>query len=176
MSSPDGQIFPAAANVRSKRLATRKHSNDLPEALASAVMQEQKFANHPVVWAEKNNHKGLLLSSFQVEDETGAYVAGVTIRLEIKKPIVVDRCLYEFGLFKLHNGASRRAYQLNVTPSDKASHNTTSGPIFGPHEHVGDAVYAVSQPGVHCGNLDVAFKFFCERINLQFTGALNSPL
>ncbi|MGB3290969.1 MAG: hypothetical protein WBA83_16980 [Burkholderiaceae bacterium] len=154
----------------------RRISNDLPEAMAVEVMKEAKFANPSIAWPEKNNHKGLLLSSFQVEDETGAYIAGVTIRLEIKKPIVVERCLYEFGLFKLHNGASRRAYQLNVTPTDKVSHNAPLGPIFGPHEHIGDTVYAISQNGIQCGNLDVAFRFFCERINLQFTGAFNSPL
>ncbi|MCI2809357.1 hypothetical protein [Eoetvoesiella caeni] len=150
--------------------------NDLPETMASELMRTAKFANLSLSWAERNNHKGLLIASFQVEDETGAYSAGVTVRLEIKKPIVVERCLYEFGLFKLHNGASRRAYQLNVTPFDKVSHNALLGPILGPHEHIGDAVYAVNEKGVQCGNLDVAFNFFCERINLQFTGAFNSPL
>lgn len=155
---------------------TRKLRSELPELLAREAMASIKFTDISLSWAEKNNHKGLLLSSFQIEDETGAYVAGVTIRLELKKPIVVNRCLYEFGLFKLHNGTSRRAYQLNVTPLDKASHNTPDGPIFGPHEHIGDIVHPVTHEGVQCGNLDVAFKFFCERINLNFTGTFNSPL
>ena len=148
----------------------------MPKHLALELMAEVKHASVSLIWAERNNHRGLLLSSFQVEDATGAYLAGVTLRLELKKPIVVNRCLYEFGLFKLHNGASRRAYQLNVTPLDKASHNGPEGTIFGPHEHIGDAVHPVLDGSVRCGNLDVAFKFFCERINLTFTGALNSPL
>ncbi len=154
----------------------RKLSNDLPESLARDAIAGTKFVDFSLSWAEKDNHKGLLISSFQVEDETAAYVAGVTVRLELKKPIVVDRCLYEFGLFKIHNGASRRAYQLNVTPFDKPSHNDPAGQLFGPHEHIGDTVHAVLHKGVQCGNLDVAFRFFCERINLKFTGAFNSPL
>lgn len=154
----------------------RKQSNDLPQSLALEVMAIEKHFALTLEWAERKNHKGLLLSSFQVEDDTGAYVAGVTLRLELKKPIVVNRCLYEFGLFKLHGGASRRAYQLNVTPRDKLSHNGLEGAIFGPHEHVGDFVQPVTSEGVQCGNLDVAFEFFCARINLKFTGALNSPL
>ena len=119
---------------------------------------------------------GLLLATAQLEDDTSAIIPGLTLQLEVKRPVIVDRCQYEFGMFLLEHGVRRRVYQLNVTPSDKRSHNTASGPLYGPHEHVGDLVKAVADPNVQCGNLELAFQFFCQRINLTFTGQLNSPL
>ena len=143
---------------------------------ALQLMAMPKLCSASLVWSERDNHVGLLLASAQPEDETGAILPGLTLQLEIKRPIVVDRCLYEFGLFLLEHGVRRRVYQLNVCPTDKRSHNGPLGPMYGPHEHVGNRVLPIDDPDVACGRPDVAFAFYFRRINLAFSGALNSPL
>lgn len=143
---------------------------------ALQLMSLPKLCSASLVWSERDNHVGLLLASAQPEDETGAILPGLTLQFEIKRPIVVDRCLYEFGLFLLEHGVRRRVYQLNVSPTDKRSHNGPLGPMYGPHEHVGDRVLPIDDPDVACGRPDVAFAHYCRRINLVFSGTLNSPL
>ena len=150
--------------------------SDLPKSRALQVLAQPKFCAAKLTWADRSNHIGLLLATAQPEDETGAIIPGLTLQLEVKRPVVVDRCQYEFGMFLLENGVRRRVYQLNVTPRNKRSHNSVFGPIYGPHEHIGDSVEAVTDPDIQCGQLDVAFQFFCRRTKLTFTGQLNSPL
>jgi hypothetical protein len=139
--------------------------SDLSHDQALQLMALPKLCNASLVWSERDNHVGLMLASAQPEDETGAILPGLTLQLEIKRPVVVDRCLYEFGLFL-----------LNVSPADKRSHNGPLGPMYGPHEHVGNRVLPIDDPDVACGHPDVAFAYYCRRINLAFSGALNSPL
>lgn len=150
--------------------------SDLPKSQALQVLAQLKFCAVSLSWADRSNHTGLLLATAQPEDETEAIIPGLTLQLEVKRPVVVDRCQYEFGMFLLEHGVRRRVYQLNVTPRDKRSHNGVSGPIYGPHEHIGDSVEAVADPDIQCGQLAVAFQLFCSRTNLTFTGQLNSPL
>lgn len=150
--------------------------SDLTKSHALQILAQPKFCATNLLWADRNNHVGLLIATAQPEDDTSAIIPGLTLQLEVKRPIVVDRCQYEFGMFLLEQGARRRVYQLNVTPRDKRSHNGLSGAICGPHEHVGDSVEVVADPSIQCGQLEVAFQSFCRRINLTFTGQLNSPL
>ena len=150
--------------------------SDLPKSQALQVLAQLKLCAVSLSWADRSNHIGLLLATAQPDDETGAIIAGLTLQLEVKRPVVVDRCQYEFGMFLLEHGVRRRVYQLNVTPRDKRSHNGVSGAIYGPHEHIGDSVEAVTDPDIQCGQLAVAFQLFCRRTNLTFTGQLNSPL
>lgn len=150
--------------------------SDISPDQALRLMSMPKLCSASLAWSERDNHLGLLLASAQPEDETGAILPGLTLQLEIKRPIVVDRCLYEFGLFLLEHGVRRRVYQLNVSPADKRSHNGPLGPIYGPHEHVGNQVLPIDDPDVACGRPDVAFACYCRRINLAFSGALNLPL
>lgn len=150
--------------------------SDLPKSHALLVLAQPKFCAASLTWADRSNHLGLLLATAQPEDSTGAIIPGLTMQLEIKRPIIVSRCQYEFGLFLLEHGTRRRVYQLNVTPRDKRSHNHVSGPLYGPHEHIGDSFEAVVDPNIQCGQLDVAFELFCRKTNLTFTGQLNSPL
>ena len=149
---------------------------DVNHDQALRLMALPKLCSVLLAWSERDNHVGLLLASAQPEDETGAILPGLTLQFEIKRPIVVDRCLYEFGLFLLEHGVRRRVYQLNVSPADKRSHNSPLGPMYGPHEHVGDRVLPIDDPDVACGRPDAAFTYYCRRINLAFSGALNSPL
>jgi hypothetical protein len=74
-----------------------------------------------LAWSERDNHVGLLLASAQPEAETGAILPGPTMQFEIKRPIVVDRCRYDFGLFLLGHGIRRRICRLNVSPADARS-------------------------------------------------------
>ena len=150
--------------------------SDLHKSQAIQILSQPKFCAASLTWADRSNHTGLLMATAQPEDETGAIIPGLTLQLEVKRPAIVDRCQYELGMFLLENGVRRRVYQLNVTPRDKRSHNSVSGPVYGPHEHVGDSVEVVADPDIQCGQLAVAFQFFCRRANLTFTGQLNSPL
>jgi hypothetical protein len=151
---------------------------DLPASRALAVMAVPKYCDAHLQWEIRKNQANILLATAQPEDETGALIPGITIQLEIKRPIVADRCLYELGLFQLEDGIRRRAYQLNVCPLNKRSHNDrqTGQALYGPHEHVGDSASAIVDQAIRCGALEVAFELFCSRINLSFTGHLNSPL
>jgi hypothetical protein len=150
--------------------------SDVSHHQALLLMAQPKFSDTVLVWGERGNHLGVLLASAQPEDDTGALLPGLTLQLEVKRPIVVDRCLYEFGLFLLDQGVRRRVYQLNVSPADKRSHNSPLGPLYGPHEHVGDQVTSIVDPDIVCGRPEVAFLYYCRRINLSFDGTFNSPL
>jgi hypothetical protein len=153
-------------------------SSDLPRAHALVALALPKYCDIDLQWSVRSNQINILQATAQPEDDTGALIPGLTIQLEIKRAIVADRCLYELGLFKFDSGMRRRAYQLNVCPPDKRSHNDrlTGLVVYGPHEHVGDGVDAISDPAIQCGALELAFQLFCQRINLSFSGHLNSPL
>jgi hypothetical protein len=116
------------------------------------------------------------MATAQPVDVTGAILPGLTLQFEIKRPVVVDRCWYELGLFQLEHRQRRRVYQLNVTPRDKRSHNSPAGPLYGPHEHVGDRVLPLTDAQLDCGKPGVAFVHFFRRITLSFTGDLCLPL
>lgn len=123
--------------------------SDLLKSQALQILAQPKFCSASLAWADRSNHVGLLLASAQPEDGTGAFIPGLTLQLEVKRPIVVDRCQYELGMFLLEQGVRRRVYQLNVTPRDKRSHNgLSSGAIRGPHEHVGDSTEVVADPNI----------------------------
>ena len=101
--------------------------SDLPKSQAVQVLAPSKFCAAKLNWTDKGNHIGILLAAAQPEDETGAIIPGLTLQLEVKRPVVVDRCQYELGLFLLERGVRRRVYQLNVTPPNKRSHNFATG-------------------------------------------------
>lgn len=150
--------------------------SDLPKHLADSLINVPKFCTGEIEWLERMNHAGRLISTCVLEDDTGATIPGLTMQLEIKRAVVVDRCLYEFGLFLLEKGVRRRVYQLNVTPSNKLSHNGVTGPIYGPHEHFGDEAIATHHPDIECGKVEAAFAHYCARINLRYSGKFRSPL
>lgn len=153
-------------------------SSDLHHTHALVVLALPKYCDADLQWSVRSNQINILQATAQPEDETGALIPGLTIQLEIKRAIVANRCLYELGLFKFDSGMRRRAYQLNVCPPDKRSHNDrmTGQAVYGPHEHVGDSVTPIADPAIQCGALELAFRLFCQRINLSFSGHLNSPL
>ena len=78
-----------------------------------------KMCGADLSWSERGNHVGHLLATAALEDDTGATIPGLTLQLEVKKPIVVDRCLYELGVFILDAGVRRivlyKVERLRVT-------------------------------------------------------------
>lgn len=148
--------------------------NEMEEEKALKIIAEPKFYSKDLEFSERTNHKGIFIATAQPEERDGTIIPGLSINIEYKGAIVVDRCDYEIGLFFLDFKVkhTKRVYQLHVCPEDKRSHRTMEKDFFGPHEHVGRNVYEVRDPRVYCGNIEGAFKFFCERINLNFTGQL----
>jgi hypothetical protein len=145
------------------------------KAEAELLCHIPKFCAANLTWGTKSNQANLLVATSALEDSEGATIPGLTLQLEIKKAIVTTRYQYELGLFKLIKGVRVRAYQLNVTPPDRRSHNGPEGRIYGPHQHFGTKhVDAVADNGFE--DFVRAFDFYCKTINLVFTGNLNSPL
>jgi hypothetical protein len=102
--------------------------SDVSHDQALQLMALPKLCSASLAWSERDNHVGLLLASAQPEDETGAILPGLTLQFEIKRPIVVDRCLYEFGLFLLEHGVRRWVYQLECLARRQTLSQRPSGP------------------------------------------------
>ena len=149
--------------------------HELSALEAAKVMKVPKSSGAILHWGIKPNQANIQLATLQPEDDTGAYLPGLSIQLEVNLPIVADRCRYELGLFRLEQGIRRRVYQLAVAPMNKQTHHDKFGSLFGPHEHTGSAVTSVRVDGIECGNLQAAFDYFCKQINLTFTGQANLP-
>jgi len=108
------------------------------------------------------NHAGHQALSCQFEDEDGALIPGLTLVIEIKAPIVVDRCLYLFTMLSFQRGARHRAYQLEVAPQTRKTHNSPTETLYGPHEHIGTECVRPVQD-VCCGEFEGAFVFFAQK-------------
>ncbi|MCK0508422.1 MULTISPECIES: hypothetical protein [Aromatoleum] len=115
-------------------------------------------------WRSRINHAGHVFLQGQFEDEDGALIAGLSLQIEIKAPIIIQRCLYLFTLFSFRHGAKHRAYQLEVAPTNKRTHNSPEGALFGPHEHVGPRVEKVDAVG--CGDFNGAAEYFAQRCSI----------
>lgn len=146
----------------------------MEEKEAREIIAGPKFYPRDLEFSERTNHRGIFIATALLEERDGTTIPGMLINIEYKTAIVIDRCDYEIGLFlrNRRTGHLMRVYQLNVCPNDKRSHRERGRNFYGPHEHIGTSVYEVRDPRVYCGNLGGAFEFFCERINLQFTGLL----
>lgn len=144
----------------------------MDENKARAIISIPKFCSDLLDFVPRSNHKGSYIATASLEDEDGATIPGLTINIEYRVAIVVDRCNYEIGLFQLEQGHRKRVYQLHVSPIDKRSHREKNRDLYGPHEHIGKLVNEVRSPQVQCGNLQAAFEYFCAQIKLNFTGQL----
>jgi len=139
----------------------------IDEAEARRLALMPKRATSALVWEPRQNHSGHLFAFSQVEDQSGAVIPGLTIYLEVRSPVVATACLYLFTLFKLVDGKRRRAYQLEVAPVEKRTHNEPGRSLYGPHEHFGEMVaLQVQDPGVQCGGWSASFEFFAARCSL----------
>lgn len=118
-------------------------------------------------WRTRNNHAGHLIGVAELVDMHGVTLPGYTLQIEIKAPVDTSRCLYLFSIMRLKQKQRLRAYQLEVAPHNKRTHNGTAA-IYGPHEHIDDAEpTAVDDPSVRCDNWTVALDWFFTRVSVQ---------
>lgn len=119
-----------------------------------------------MAWAKRSNHAGHQVCGAPLFDAAGVAIPGLTLGLEVRAPLVAASCLFQFTLFKLLHGHRRRAYQLEVVPAGKVSHRDALQTLHGPHEHFGEAAFAVQDPAVHCGDWAACYAWFLLRCNL----------
>ncbi|OYQ41069.1 hypothetical protein CHU94_08130 [Rhodoferax sp. TH121] len=88
------------------------------------------------------------------------------MQIEVKAPADVERCLYLFSIFQLRNKKRVRAYQLEVAPRSKRTHNGLTT-IYGPHEHHWeDEPLPVTAEEVKCDNWSGALSWFFLRTSI----------
>lgn len=116
--------------------------------------------------ARRNNHAGHLMGVGDLADINGITIPGLTMQIELKAPIDAARCLFLFSLMLLQARERRRIYQLEVCPQNKRSHNGKEGPVYGPHEHIGQGVFPVADPKVSCDNWAGALQWFFAKTHI----------
>lgn len=126
-----------------------------------------KRALDALAWEPRPNHAGNVFCHSVIVDREGVTIPGVTVVLEARAPLLVQSCFYLFTLYKSVAGQRRRAYQLEVVPAGRRSHNGPSGPLYGPHEHFGEAAFRVTDPSVACTNWPNCLAYFLQQANLD---------
>ena len=131
---------------------------------ARTIAAIPKLLHGQLSWQKRNNHAGHLFVTARVEDVDGAILAGLVVELECKAALTLNRCLFLFTLFTQRHGAKLRAYQLEIAPPDKLTHNEAGNIIHGAHEHWGDKTIALH--GFGCDDYSRGLAHFCQQINL----------
>lgn len=129
-------------------------------------------------WHPRANHAGNVIAVSVLLDAEGITMPGFTVQLEARAPVVVDSCLFLFSIMLRTQKGQRRVYQLEICPAGKRSHNGKTGPLYGPHEHLGiapnDIAVQVLDPALHCGNWAGCWEWFLKRCNLT-APAMHAP-
>lgn len=148
---------------------------EISEAEARELIALPKFAKSGL-WTQRQNHAGHAVWFAELFDESDATVPGVSIALEVKEAAPVDTCFFLFTLFQRRGTGKLRAYQLEVVHAQKRSHNGPDGPLYGPHEHICEAVTTpVADAVVRCDNWSGSLSFFAERAGVTFLMPVESP-
>ncbi|WP_244135787.1 hypothetical protein [Burkholderia seminalis] len=156
-----------AYNNRSQRMP------DLSGVEAEPLIAMQKILRGDIELHPRKNHAGYYHAILRPEDELGATMPGMTIEVETKAPLLIDACRTTATLFLLRQGVKWRVHQIEVQPPHKRTHNGTSGPLYGPHEHRGDATFPLEGMALSCQTpLDEFFAVFCKRSNISFDGRI----
>lgn len=129
-----------------------------------AIAATPKKLHGQLAWQRRSNHAGHVVATARVEDAEGAIMPGLIVEIECKAALTFDRCLFLFTLFTQRHGAKLRAYQLEISPPDKRTHNEAGNIIRGTHEHWGNE--AIALPGFGCDDYSRGFARFCQQINL----------
>ena len=130
------------------------------------MLQTPKSAIRWTSLTQRTNHAGHLIGVAELVDAQGITLPGLTLQIEVKAPIDCDRCLYLFSIMRLKNRQRRRAYQLEVAPLGKRTHNGTTA-IHGPHEHIEEnEPIAIDHPDVRCDNWAGALAWFFKRTHI----------
>lgn len=141
-------------------------ASDLSPAAVAGFLALQKRVPRWGGFDKRNNHAGHLIGVSDLIDQSGITLPGYTLQIEVKAPIVADRCLYLFGILRMRGAKRRLVYQLEVAPRNKRTHNGAQ-PIYGPHEHIGNTkVVAVNHPDVDCSNWHGSLRWFFTRTNI----------
>lgn len=113
---------------------------------------------------------------FRVEDDEMATIPKIIVAVSLRVGFIPEECLYNFTVFWQDGGRKYRAYQLEVCPPGKRSHNggKASPDCYGPHEHVGGHVEEVSLD-LGCPDHQQWFEWFCKRVNLTVEGSICPP-
>lgn len=116
---------------------------------------------------QRHNHAGHVIGVAELTDMQGVTIPGLTLQIEVKAAADVQRCLYLFSIMQTVKTKRTPAYQLEVAPADKRTHNGVTT-IYGPHEHVGrdDEPTAVVNSDVTCDNWDGALLWFFNRVSI----------
>ena len=104
---------------------------------ARTIAAIPKNLHGQLVWQKRTNHAGHMVATARVEDADGVILPGLIVELECKAALTLNRCLFSFTLFTQRHGAKLRAYQLEITPPEKRTHNEPGNIIYGTHEHLG---------------------------------------
>ena len=132
------------------------------------VLRERKRAGNWTGFRPKDNHRGLLVGTAILFDAAEISIPGMTLQIELRAGTVVDDCLITFSIFQRIGLVRHRAYQLEICPIDKLSHNGEES-IYGPHEHMPNGeVRAVRETGVDCSNWQGTLAWFLSRTNIEF--------
>lgn len=135
--------------------------------IAQGIIDVPKYVQGWSGFQKRDNHAGHIIGVAQLSDEHGVYFPGLTLEVEIKAAAVTAQCLMQFSLRHKQGRLKEVVYQLEVTPSDKRSHNGII-PLYGPHEHVGDMEpVAIQQTGVNCSDWDGCLNWFAARVNVS---------
>lgn len=141
--------------------------NTLTRASLDALLLQPKIAHGWTGFQKRENQANFFIGVAQISDKADVFLPGLTLEIELRTPIEVDRCLALFTLRKRVVGGRPRLYQLEVCPRDKRSHNGDPV-IYGPHEHfLEDEVYAVDDLSVNCGSWDASLSWFVSRVNVE---------
>ncbi len=126
-----------------------------------------KVAHNWTGFERRDNQANFLIGTAQLTDLSGIFIPAVTLEIEVKPPIIVDRPTLLFSLRQRVGALRGRLYQLEVAPHDKRTHN--GDPIiYGPHEHfLDEEVYAVNEIGVNCDDWDGSLDWFLRRVNVE---------
>ncbi|MDB5576893.1 MAG: hypothetical protein JWR80_2069 [Bradyrhizobium sp.] len=131
------------------------------------LLLKPKRAHNWTGFQKRENQANYLIGLAQLSDLDDVFMPGLTLEIEVKSPVLVERCLVMFTLRKRMGALRPRLYQLEVCPSDKRSHNGDPV-IYGPHEHfLEDEVHAVTEISVNCDDWDGAVDWFLKRINVH---------
>jgi hypothetical protein len=131
------------------------------------ILRQRKLARNWSGFRPKENHRNLIIGTAPLTDAAGISIVGMTLQIELRVATVVSDCLMTFSIFQLVGPTRHRAYQLEVCPRDKLSHNGEKT-IYGPHEHMpNEEVHAVSETGVDCDNWYGSLSWFLTRTNIE---------
>ena len=143
--------------------------NKEAEAFIALLKAYQKDLN----WAKSNNTlwRSINFVPNSAEDELGGTIPGAVVQIEFK----YHKRIAEYGkmvltLFKRKQQEKLRAYQLETSAEHKVTSHNGVTPIYGTHEHIGKLVIKIN-PKYELDDITSWFAFFCDKINLNYTGA-----